>query len=235
VRRPPRAAEKTPQSAAVAANNDVTASLRQTHALLASEVARSEFAARALADSTAALEELSTRYGDLGGQLQRSGRMLGALLRAHHSDTWYLETAFWLLAVTAGWLVFRRLLYGPLWLLVWFPVRTVFRTGSAAVGWVGSGEKGASMVVSDPLGGTARVVGIGEEGAVPTADVGGASAREKEKGDPDSMVEKVGRIVDGEEQDGDVAEAEGQPNPKKRMWEEEKEAAKEAERVKDEL
>lgn len=62
-----------------------------------------------------------------------------------------------------------------------------------------------------------------------------------------NVSEQVGKIID-ESNDGDGTgeerkvddpaeenQAEDKPNPKKRMWEEEKEAAKEAERKKDEL
>ena len=62
----------------------------------------------------------------------------------------------------------------------------------------------------------------------------------------DSVSEKVGKIIDESghaqvEDEGLSGEAveedevENQPNPKKRMWEDEKELAMEAEREKDEL
>ena len=70
------------------------------------------------------------------------------------------------------------------------------------------------------------------------------TSRQENSGD--SMSEQVGRIID-ESQEESIAknseaeeetregEADIQQNPKKRMWEEDKEAAKEAARNKDEL
>ncbi len=76
------------------------------------------------------------------------------------------------------------------------------------------------------------VVGVGEEGAVPTVKVGGREQKKGGEGDPDSMLEKVGRMVEDtldrkdEEEEADRTgpeepEEEDQPNPMKRMWEEE--------------
>jgi protein transport protein SEC20 len=87
--------------------------------------------------------------------------------------------------------------------------------------------------------GEVRVVGVGEEGAVPTVQVG---RTREEAGEPDSMVEKVGRMVEDtlnrreeEEANRTAEEAEAQRNPMKRMWEEDNEAALEPERARDEL
>ncbi|OAQ98197.1 hypothetical protein LLEC1_02302 [Akanthomyces lecanii] len=64
--------------------------------------------------------------------LGKSRELLGTLLRSQKSDTWYLQTAFYMLAVTGAWLVFRRLLYGPVWWLVLFPLRILLGVGSTA-------------------------------------------------------------------------------------------------------
>jgi len=45
--------------------------------------------------------------------LKKSRDLLGTLLRSQKSDTWYLETAFYILIATLAWLIFRRILYGP--------------------------------------------------------------------------------------------------------------------------
>ena len=253
-------------------SSDITLSLQRTHALIAGELAKSAFAAQTLAESTAALAELQRGYEGLGGALARSRDLVGALLTARRSDTWYLQAAVRLLLATLAWLVFRRFLYGPLWWLVWLPLRTGWRAGqavssaarsttttttttttaaAAAAAGAAGGAGGASMAVVLPgADGEARVamVGVGEEGAVPTLAVGNQGG---EEGEPDSLVEKVERMVEdtldrreqereemgGGEEANRTSEkgSEGQPNPKKRMWEEEKEAAREAERVRVEL
>lgn len=225
------------------ASTDVTAALRRTHDQIAAEVSRSAFARRTLADSTAALGSLREGYEGLSGLLASSRELAGALLTSAKSDTWYLETSVALLLATLAWLVFRRWLYGPLWWVVWLPARTVWRTGGRVAVWGGGREEGAVGTGAGEM----RVEVEGDAGAgpgaVPTLRVGG----EERKGvpaNPDSMVEKVGRIVEGagegraeERHDGGADNSSGhdEPNPKKRMWEEEKETAGEADMARDEL
>ncbi len=94
--RHPRRRHERPenQSATVSASHDVTAALRETHALIVSEVSRSEFAQQTLAESTAALGELGERYTDLGGMLSASRTLVTGLLRANKSDTWVRRLTF---------------------------------------------------------------------------------------------------------------------------------------------
>ncbi|WPH02503.1 Hypothetical protein R9X50_00536800 [Acrodontium crateriforme] len=108
----------------VAASSDVTAALRRTHALLSTELSRSRFAQETFDQSTAALSELGDHYGNLTDILSNSRNLLGTLLRSQKSDTWYLETAFYILIATLCWLFFRRLLWGPFILLPRFFLRT---------------------------------------------------------------------------------------------------------------
>lgn len=208
----------------VGASSDLTLSLRRAHQAVTAELGRSIAVREDLAASTAQVRRLGTGYSRVDDMLRSSRDLVGVLVRSSKSDTWYLQTTFYLLVATLGWLVFRRFMYGPLWWLVWFPVRLAFRTGSSAVGMVGSGggaggrPAGASMGVVDERGG-ARVVGVGEDGAVPTVQVGGGGgdcrteakvAREGQVDDPDSMVEKVGRIVDRIEEQVETGEDEGE-------------------------
>ncbi|KAH9809193.1 Sec20 [Teratosphaeria destructans] len=97
----------------VQASTDVTAALRRTHNLLSTELSRSRFAQETFDQSTAALEQLGETYTDLGTIIDKSKDLLGTLLRSQKSDTWYLETAFYILLALFAWLVFRRLLFGP--------------------------------------------------------------------------------------------------------------------------
>lgn len=116
----------------VGASNNVTNALRRTHDLIASELSRSEFAHETLVESSAALKQLNESYGSLDTMLASSRDLLGTLVRSQKSDTWYLQTAMYMLMVTGAWLVFRRLLYGPTWWLVLFPLRILFGVGSTA-------------------------------------------------------------------------------------------------------
>lgn len=232
----------------VSASSSVTEALRRTHALVQNELSRSEYAKQTLAESTAALESLQHNYTGLDDLLQSSRDLLGTLLTSNKSDTWYLETAVWMLLTTLGWLVFRRWIYGPAWWLVWLPLRTFWGVGKGAVGLVGGGAgKGVEVGVQE--GGVGKVTGLNEQGRVPVPTVRTGREEEVLVSDPDSMVEKVGRMVeeietqlgnrqegaldDGDEEyfdaegkvevnetDGDVNDL---PNPKKRMWEEDTE------------
>lgn len=237
---------RSSNDATITTSSDITLALQRTHALIAGEVAKSAFASQTLAESSAALAELQRSYEGLDGLLTRSRDLVGTLLRAQKSDTWYLQAALRLLLGTLAWLVFRRFLYGPLWWVLWLPLRTGWRVTRGVAQLGGGGEKGATMGVVVPgeegAAGATVVVGVGEEGAVPTVRVG----REEREGgggggDGDSMVEKVGRMVEDtldrrdEEEANRTAgdELEDQPNPMKRVWEEEE--VGEAERVRDEL
>ncbi|KAF5864719.1 hypothetical protein ETB97_006564 [Aspergillus alliaceus] len=81
-------------------SSDVTAALRRTHHLMQSELSRSQFAQETLEQSTAALSSLSESYTDLDTLLSSSRNLIGSLLRSQKSDTWYLETAFYILIGT---------------------------------------------------------------------------------------------------------------------------------------
>lgn len=269
----------TSQDKEVAASSDVTAALRRTHDMMASELSRSQFAHDTLKESTAALAQLGESYSSLDTLLSSSRNLLGTLLRSQKSDTWYLETAFYILVATIGWLLWRRLLYGPTWWLVWFPMKIFFRsltgvlTGVGLIGGTASVSNlstalestmttaitaSSSAVHSLPTG---RLTAPAGATGPPRIHVGGGGRGAPMQG-PNSppeqnrvYSEQVEQIIDeskkeSESADGKVEESpkegegEGQAepnpeeeprNPKKRMWEEDKEAEKEAIRNKDEL
>lgn len=194
----------------VAASSDLTGSLHRARQLVQDELARSMTLHEALGTSTSQLRQLGSTYGRMEDLLTSSRDLLGVLLKSTKSDTWYLETTFYMLAATLAWLVFRRWLYGPAWWLVWLPLRLVFRTGSTAVGIVGGtgGGSGATMEVVDWRSGKTVAVDMGsDQGAVvPTAQVGGEDQKVVQGGDADSMVEMVGRIIDNLPPEGEQQE-----------------------------
>ncbi|KAH8657642.1 Sec20-domain-containing protein [Tricladium varicosporioides] len=254
----------------VNASSDVTAALRRTHDMMASELSRSQFAHDTLKESTAALAQLSETYSTLDTLLSSSRNLLGTLLRSQKSDTWYLETAFYVLLVTIGWLIFRRILYGPTWWLIWFPMKMFIK------GWMGffavtglTGSSSASVselnLIATPslvvhgsaTGRLSAPAGAGPPGGAHSINVGGGG-----RGAPmrpgETITEQVGRIIDesnslldsteedpiekpadegaGDVEERSMPEESNEPrNPKKRIWEEEIEAAKEEQRKKNEL
>lgn len=117
----------TQDELAINAANDVTKSLRRSHALLESNLEQSQFAMQTLEESTQALAGLGEKYSGMEGLLKTSRGLLGQLYRSQKSDTWYLETAFYILLGTIAWLIFRRLLFGPGWWLLWMPLKLFWR------------------------------------------------------------------------------------------------------------
>jgi protein transport protein SEC20 len=246
--------------------------------MMASELSRSQFAHDTLKESTAALAQLGEQYSIMDTMLSSSKNLLGTLLRSQKSDTWYLETAFYILCATIAWLVFRRFIYGPLllssrlWSWAWwfssFPVRILFRSligVLTGIGLIGGGSTAveAGAVVSSITASQTVVHSSGTRASrpsmpprAPSVHVGGGGKggpmkpRETPQG-AETVSEQVGRIIDDsqnrgkaggrvddsteEAKEAQVEQAEAQPNPKKRMWEEDKEAAKQDQRVRDEL
>ncbi|TQV97160.1 Sec20 domain-containing protein [Cordyceps javanica] len=197
----------------VGASSNVTASLRRAHDLIASELGRSEYAHQTLTESSAALRQLDDSYGSLDSMLGKSRELLGTLLRSQKSDTWYLQTAFYMLAVTAAWLVFRRLLYGPLWWLVLLPLRILFGAGSAATRAVlpaggksvpaaapQAGQGGVGDVATDQA---PAVQGI-PDGSLPTVKVGEQDGRTASDGEITEAVEEA--VQQAVEEAADAAE-----------------------------
>ena len=139
------------------ASSDVTAALRRTHNLMTSELERSRFAQETLENSTRDLATLSESYSNLDSLLSSSRSLVSSLIHSQKSDTWYLETAFYILVSTIGWLIFRRLIYGPGWWLLYLPTRLVWRLsvsvlqlllGTASVAAGSLGAKNQSRVLS---------------------------------------------------------------------------------------
>ncbi|KAG5936792.1 hypothetical protein E4U59_004802 [Claviceps monticola] len=230
----------------VGASNNVTSALRRTHDLIAAELFRSEYAHQTLTESSAALRELDESYSSLDSMLASSRDLLGTLLRSQKSDTWYLQTALYMLLATGAWLLFRRILYGPMWWLVWLPLRVLFGVGSragsavmmhhrsapgeSATASVGGGGAGAD-------GGSVSVDGLPGEDLV-TAQMGSASPSGWD-GVAEVVTDQIAQVVDAVreadelgnvgEKDADE-ESDNQPrNPMKRMWEEPQEEPKEKE------
>ncbi|KAL1958893.1 hypothetical protein VTO42DRAFT_3446 [Malbranchea cinnamomea] len=144
----------------VNASNDVTAALRRTHQLMQSELSRSRFAQETLEQSTAALSSLSESYSNLDTLLASSRSLVSSLLRSQKSDTWYLETAFYILIGTIIWLLFRRVFYGPLWWFLWLPLKMTYRATFALLGAVGlaSGVSQTTAVESVVTPGTTATI-----------------------------------------------------------------------------
>jgi Sec20 len=249
-KRGPATQHLTQEDIARNSSEDVTRALRRTHALMQSNLSQSQFAQQTLDESQTALQGLGESYGGTADLLKLSKGLAGLLVRSNKSDTWYLQMAFYMLGITIAWLFFRRILYGPLWWLVLQPLRLLWKMTFLALGGMGLGRTevvsaGFSSVVSvRTAAGLASSVakvstksGVNSRG-IPTNPPGAKprTVRLPAKGggwgggapppDPGSMVERVGRMMDGEETDvDDISDEERgkqeqqSRNPKKRMME----------------
>ncbi|KAF1989559.1 hypothetical protein K402DRAFT_460912 [Aulographum hederae CBS 113979] len=206
----------------VNASSDVTGALRQTQRLMQTELDRSRFAQETLELSTAVLTDLSNKYSDLDSLLSSSKTLLSSLLRSQKSDTWYLETSFYVLVTTICWLVFRRFLYGPLWWFAWIPLKLIWKTVFlifSAVGLTGAvSTSSASTVGTPPSSSRTLIVQPSATGEIPkiprmsgqhpniNIPVGGGGYGAKVRpgeGDPSpqgSMSQRVGQMAEASQQ-----------------------------------
>ncbi|KAF5534605.1 transport membrane glycoprotein Sec20 [Fusarium mexicanum] len=201
----------------VGASANVTNALRRTHDLIQAELARSEFAHETLTESSAALKQLNESYGSLDTMLASSKDLLGTLLRSQKSDTWYLQTTFYMLACTLGWLLFRRLLYGPMWWIVWLPLRLMFGFGSSA---------GSAMMHASSGQGQVREAGQASKGVpvegLPDDELPTVKVSTEQQAEVLEEVDKIVNVVREADELGNIPEGDEDNigNPKKRMWEE---------------
>ncbi|PWY70372.1 syntaxin [Aspergillus sclerotioniger CBS 115572] len=220
----------------VNASNDVTAALRRTHQLMQAELSRSQFAQETLEQSTAAISSLSESYTDLDTLISSSRNLIGSLLRSQKSDTWYLETAFYILIGTIAWLVFRRILYGPMWWLVWLPLRLFGRFTFAILGTVGITSKAVqaseSATVVEYVPQETPIIEPKVEPNVQSADSEAVwdQVPVMDEAEEDRLIDEIGEMVEESEKQeetniDDISEEERQRqaelprNPKKRMFE----------------
>jgi protein transport protein SEC20 len=212
----------------VNASSDVLDALRQTHTLMASELERSQFAQEILNSSTRELEQLNESYTDLDTMLKTSKGLVTQLMKSNKSDTWYLLTARTFLMVVLAWLVWRRLLWGPTWWLVWLPLKVMYMTLMVIMSPFGMGrgveEAGAissnfrvmpSASQGPPVvsgGRQAPHIHVGRGGGAPVNDPSADGSLSQKIG---KMVEEAEKIVRG---DGTELEDSDEPrNPKKRV------------------
>ncbi|KAF2261884.1 hypothetical protein CC78DRAFT_535339 [Lojkania enalia] len=237
-------------------SSDVTAALRRTHELMQNELSRSRFAQETLEQSSAALADLGEKYTDLNTLLANSKNLVITLLKSQKSDTWYLETAFYILVTTILWLIFRRWLYGPVTWFIWWPLKLVYRITVGLFAATGVLSTAKSSVESPAEPSTSLIIKPSAEGGIPkrgpTQDnqrpyvrVGGGGRGYNYNSDPSppgSYSYQVGRMAeqkqkDMEEQRGDkepvkrgdgtvLVDSDKPRNPKKRIWDEEVEGKK---------
>jgi hypothetical protein len=156
--------------------------------------------------STAALSSISESYNNLDTLLASSRSLVTSLLRSQKSDTWYLETAFYILAGTIIWLLFRRIFYGPLWWLVWLPLKMAYRItltiwsaigiSSAVQSSSAVGSPGSTML-SSASGTISTLASMTPSTTAPVADSGSGDVWDRETTQPssESLIEEIGAMA----------------------------------------
>jgi len=221
-----------------------------------SELERSRFAQETLERGTAQLKQLDEQYTSLDSLLASSRSLLSTLLTSQKSDTWYLETAFWILVTTIGWLFFRRILYGPLWLFVLWPVKLGFRfllfvlsvtglTGASSKVAVSSSGLGQSILSGLSSGPSVVVPMASNQAQTDQEKVANQGKQEQIPGEDESLTEQIGKMVEDSEKarepirrgDGTELPERGDvpKNPKKRTFDTAMEEQKQESRERDEL
>lgn len=223
-RRRTPAPEQSQDEKLVGAAGDVTEALRRTHALLSNELSRSQFAHDTLKESSAALGQLSENYSSLDSVLNSTKTLLGTLMRSQKSDTWYLETAFYILVATIGWLIFRRFIYGPAWWFIYLPLKLIWKAWMGVftvLGLRGGGSAVSSIVQSQSMAATiipsATAVHVTVSGTdAPRVGMAGRAGRgnlrpPSDDAEPGSLSEDVGRMVEKSREQAQGGPAEEQP------------------------
>lgn len=219
----------TQDELALNAAEDVTKSLRRAHELLSGNLQQSEFAQQTLDESQEALKSLAESYGGTTDLLKSSRGLVSQLVRSTKSDSWFLMSSVYLLAATIAWLVFRRLLYGPLWWLVWQPLKLMWYFTFASLGAIGFGGQNSQTTDASSVSITARDIPTNSPGiefrSVRLPAKGGGWGKSPQPPIPESpeMVEEVGKLADQADERLVLQErdpAASPSNSKKRMYEE---------------
>jgi len=200
------------------------------------ELSRSRFAQETLEESTAALADLGEKYSDLNSLLANSKNLVSTLLKSTKSDTWYLETTFYILITTVVWLIFRRWLYGPLtWFLIW-PLKLAFRILAGVFGLATASTATKPSTVTPSESSTSFIVQPSAKGAIPRNDpniqqaqkpyfrVGGGGRGYMHGGDPsppNSYSQQVGKMAEQNQQQQQQEEVPDHPQFRQPRQEEE--------------
>ncbi|KAI4647773.1 hypothetical protein J4E93_004183 [Alternaria ventricosa] len=193
------------------ASSDVTSALRRTAQLMKDELSRSRFAQETLEQTNAVLQDLGEQYSDLNTLLANSKNLVSTLLKSTKSDTWYLETTFYILITTIIWLVFRRWLYGPLtWFIIW-PVKLTFRilfavlpfgaASSAASSSVAVSSSSRTLIVQpSATGGIPRREPNAQGHYIPVGRGGGVNRQGQDPSPQGSYSQQVGKMAEQNQQ-----------------------------------
>jgi Sec20 len=97
----------------------VTLALKRTHSLLEQELEKSAVQAETLEHSSQTLRQLEHSYSAFDVLLTGSRKLIRELESADKWDRWMIYGGLGVFALTCAWIVYKRVLRGPLGLVVW--------------------------------------------------------------------------------------------------------------------
>jgi Sec20 len=115
------------------ATNDVTLALKRTHALLEQELEKSTLSLETLNRSSKTLEQLEHRYGAFDVLIRGSKRLIIELEQADKWDRWRIYAGMAVFGLTCLWIIYKRILRGPLGILIWIGGKAFKSGGSVSV------------------------------------------------------------------------------------------------------
>ncbi|KEF59302.1 uncharacterized protein A1O9_04146 [Exophiala aquamarina CBS 119918] len=196
----------TQDEIALRSADDVTQALRRIHNQLEGELAQSQFAQQTLNESQDAMAGLSESYTGTTDLLKSSRGLVSQLVRSSKSDSWYLRSAWWMLILTIAWLFYRRILYGPSLLLIYYPFRMLWFT-LGSIGTIILGNSSTELGNRGPLKPSLSVsmpaIGIPRQRSVrppmsmelPAKGDGWHRHPEQHREQTESIVEEIERIT----------------------------------------
>jgi len=101
------------------AANDVTIALKRTHALLEQELQKSTLSLETLDHSSKTLQQLEHKYGAFDVLLRGSKKLIVELEQADKWDRWMIYGGLLVFGMTCLWIIYKRILRGPLGLVIW--------------------------------------------------------------------------------------------------------------------
>ncbi|KAK5062569.1 hypothetical protein LTR84_004642 [Exophiala bonariae] len=228
----------TQDEIALRAADDVTRALTRVYNQMEGELAQSQFAQQTLDESQNALKALDESYSGTTNLVKSSRGLIGQLVRSSKSDSWYLRSAWYMLIATISWLFFRRILYGPILLFIYYPIRIMwFTLSSVSTIMLGKSPTHAgnrappkpTLSVSMPVAGVSKQSAGRPPLSIELPAKGGGwdrpVVRERGEEQVESIIEEIERLTGvastaiQESEDGSQESEEPARNTKKRMME----------------
>ena len=119
-------------------NKAITASLQQTRQMMAASVMHTELNIDSVTQQTKDLSQLNDQFTAFGDLLMRLRTIVKFIQKQDRSDKNRIYGSLLFLACACAWVVWRRLLKMPVYLLLWSLMK-VFRVFAWATGGVGTG------------------------------------------------------------------------------------------------